>query len=167
MATHQQQVKNKPLSSLKGLALILGLVVALYCSTIILGAFQRRFGLSYNAASLLFWLFGGVLALLLLQDRVLSYRYTLSGTTLSLDRLYGPHMRHARDILFRMIEDCGDPEEMNKKYPGAHHEKYVCRQCDIPPLAILHVSDRKRYISVIQPDEVIRAALENRQGARK
>ncbi len=167
MANHQQDVKNKPLSSLAGLALIFGIVAVLYCSTVILGAFQRRFGLSYGTASTLVWLIGGAMALLVMYDRVLSYRYTLSGTTLSLDRLYGPHMRHARDILFRMIEDCGDPEAMKQKYPGAHHERYVRRQCDLPELAIVHIADRKRYISVIQPDDAIRSALENRANAKK
>lgn len=166
MSAHQQQVKNKPLSNLAGIGLIAGIVVFLYCLTHILGAFQRRFGLSYNAAVALVWIFGALIAFAVLHDRVLSYRYTLNGTTLSLDRLYGPHMRHARDILFRRIEDFGDPEEMKKKYPGSHHERYTQRQCELPPMAIVHIADNKRYISVIQPDEVIRSAIENRRSER-
>lgn len=167
MSIHQQSVKNKPLSNLAGLAIIVGIVALLYCVTIILRAFQNRFGLSYSSASVLLWVIGGAMAFVMVYDRVLSYRYTLNGTTLSLDRLYGQYIRHARDIMFRMIEDFGEPEEMKQKYPGAHHERFVRRQCNLPEMAIVHISDRKRYISVIQPDEAIRSAIENRANAKK
>lgn len=167
MANHTQQVKNKPLSSLAGILVIVGLLAFLYCLSVILNAFQSRFGMSYDAAVVSLWLIGGAIALLFMHDRVLKYTYTLEGSTLKLDRYYGRYMRHARDIMFRRIEEIGDPEAMKAKYPGSHHEKYVRRQCEIAPLAIVHISDNKRYISVIQPDDVLRSALENRPNKRK
>lgn len=167
MARHEQQVKNKPLSNLAGIIFIVALLVFLYCLGVIMHACQLRFGLSYDNAVVLIWVIGGALALLVMNDRVLSYRYTLEGSTLKLDRLYSRYTRHARDIMFRKIEDTGDPEAMKAKYPGSHIEKYVRRQCELPQLAIVHVYDRKRYISIIQPDDVIRTALENRANARK
>lgn len=167
MAKHVQQVKNKPLSNLAGIGLIVGLLAFLYCLTIILAAFQRRFGLSYDAAVITMWLIGGAIALLMMNDRALSYVYTLDGSTLQLDRYYGRYKRHARDIMFRKIEAIGDFDAMKAQYPGSHIEKYVRRQCDIAPLAIVHISDSKRYISVIQPDDSIRTALENRPDRRR
>lgn len=167
MAKYTQQVKNKPVSTLAGIGLIVGLLAFLYCLTVILNAFQSRFGLSYDAAVIILWLIGGGIALLLMNDRALSYVYTLEGSTLSLDRFYGRYKRHARDIMFRKIEETGDFDTMKAKYPGSHIEKYVRRQCDIAPLAIVHIYDSKRYISVIQPDETIRTALENRPNRRR
>ena len=162
MAHHQQLVENKNLSNLAGIGLIVGLLAFLYCLATILNALQRRFGLSYDVATVLLWGIGAAVALTMMHDRVLSYRYTLSGTTLRLDRFYGRYMRHARDIMFRRIENVGDVEEMKAKYPGSRIEKYVRRQCDLPQVAIVHVFDSRRIISVIQPDEVIMTALQNR-----
>ena len=167
MAKHVQQVKNKSLSSIVGIGVIVGLLVFLYCFSIILSALQRRFGLSYDMAVILLWVVGGAIALMMMNERVLSYVYMLDGTTLSLDRFYGRYKRHARDIMFRKIEETGDFDAMKAKYPGSHIEKYVRRQCEIEPLAIVHISDSKRYISVIQPDDVIRTALENRPDRRR
>lgn len=162
MANHEQLVKNKNLSNLKGIGLIVGLITFLYCFSVILNALQRTVGLSYDIAVVLLWGVGAAIALAMMHDRVLSYRYTLSGSTLRLDRLYGRYMRHARDIMFRKIENIGDPEAMKAKYPGSRIEKYVRRQCDIAPVAIVHIFDSRRIISIIQPDDVIRTALENR-----
>ena len=162
MAHHQQLVENKNLSNLAGIGLIVGLLAFLYCLATILNALQRRFGLSYDIATVLLWGIGAAVALTMMHDRVLSYRYTLSGTTLRLDRFYGRYMRHARDIMFRRIEAVGDVEAMKAKYPGSRIEKYVRRQCDLPQVAIVHVFDSRRIISVIQPDEVIMTALQNR-----
>lgn len=167
MAKHEQNVKNKPLSNLAGIGFIVALLVFMYCLGVIMHAFQLRFGLSYDAAVVLIWIIGGIIALLLMNDRVLSYRYTLDGSTLKLDRLYSRYIRHARDIMFRRIEEIGDPEAMKAKYPGSHIEKYVRRQCELPQLAIVHIYDSKRYISIIQPDDVIRTTLENRACARR
>lgn len=167
MANHVQTVKNKPLSNLIGIGVIVGLIVFFICLSTILNAFQLRFGLSYDAAVISLWVIGGGVALLMMHDRVLSYQYTLSGSTLSLERHYGRYKRHARDIMFRRIEEIGDAEAMKVKYPGSHIEKYIRRQCDIPPVALVHIYDHKRYISIIQPDEVILAALNNRPNARK
>ena len=162
MAHHQQLVENKNLSNLAGIGLIVGLLAFLYCLATILNALQRRFGLSYDIATVLLWGIGAAVALTMMHDRVLSYRYTLSGTTLRLDRFYGRYMRHARDIMFRRIEAVGDVEAMKAKYPGSRIEKYVRRQCDLPQVAVVHVFDSRRIISVIQPDEVILTALQNR-----
>lgn len=167
MANYEQHVKNKNLSSLAGIGVIVGLLAFLYCLVTILGALQRRFGLSYDAAVVTVWVAGAGIALAMMHDRVLFYRYTLSGSTLKLDRFYGRYMRHARDIMFRRIEDVGTPEEMKAKYPRARVEKYLRRQCDIAPVALVHVYDGRRYIAVIQPDETILSAIENRADARK
>lgn len=167
MARHIQQVKNKPLSSLVGIGLIVGLLAFLYCLTIILNAFQSRFGLSYDVSVVIVWLVGAAIALVMMNDRSLSYVYTLDGSTLQLDHYYSRYKRHARDIMFRKIEETGDFEAMKAKYPGSRIEKYVRRQCDIAPLAIVHIANNRRYISVIQPDDVIRAALENRPDRRR
>ena len=154
MANHQQLVENKNLSNLAGLGVIVGLLAFLYC--------QHRFGLSYDVAMVLLWGIGAAVALTMMHDRVLSYRYTLSGTTLRLDRFYGRYMRHARDIMFRRIENVGDVDAMKAKYPGARVEKYVRRQCELPQVAVVHIFDNRRIISVIQPDDVIMTALQNR-----
>lgn len=162
MAHHQQLVENKNLSNLAGIGLIVGLLAFLYCLATILNALQRRFGLSYDIATVLLWGIGAAVALTMMHDRVLSYRYTLSGSTLRLDRFYGRYMRHARDIMFRKIENVGDVDAMKTKYPGSHIEKYVRRQCDLPQVAVVHVFDNRRIISIIQPDDVILTALQNR-----
>lgn len=162
MAHHQQLVENKNLSNLAGIGLIVGLLAFLYCLATILNALQRRFGLSYDIATVLMWGIGAAVALTMMHDRVLSYRYTLSGSTLRLDRFYGRYMRHARDIMFRKIENVGDVDAMKAKYPGSHIEKYVRRQCDLPQVAVVHVFDNRRIISIIQPDDVILTALQNR-----
>lgn len=167
MANYEQHVKNKNLSSLAGIGLIVGLLAFLYCLAIIMNALQHRFGLSYDTAVVTVWVVGAAIALLMMNDRVLSYRYTLSGTTLKLDRLYGRYMRHARDIMFRKIVETGDPEAMKAKYPGSKIEKYVRRQCELPQVALVHIFDNRRYISIIQPDETIRAAIENRADAQR
>ena len=112
MAHHQQLVENKNLSNLAGIGLIVGLLAFLYCLATILNALQRRFGLSYDIATVLLWGIGAAVALTMMHDRVLSYRYTLSGSTLRLDRFYGRYMRHARDIMFRKIENVGDVDAM-------------------------------------------------------
>lgn len=167
MANYEQNVKNKPLSNLAGIALIVGLLAFLYCLVTILTALQHRFGLSYDAAVITMWVIGGCIALAMMHDRALYYRYTIAGTTLKLDRFYGRYMRHARDIMFRRIEDVGDPEAMKTKYPGARTEKYIRRQCDIKPVALVHIYDGKRYISILQADETILAAINNRADAKK
>lgn len=167
MANYEQNVKNGKLSNLAGIGLIVGLLVFLYCLVTILNAMQHRFGLSYDAAVITMWVVGGGIALAMMYDRVLFYRYTLSGSTLKLDRFYGRYMRHARDIMFRKIVDMGEPEAMKAKYPGSRIEKYVRRQCEIPQVALVHVYDGKRYIALIQPDETIRTAIENRPDAKK
>ena len=55
--------------------------------------------------------------------------------------------------------DCGTPEEMKRRFPGARVSRATRRQCPLAPLALAHDSGGRTAILVIQPDDALRAHL--------
>lgn len=158
----RQRLSNPKLKWWQGILLILGIVLALLIIQFAAAAYALYMG-GANArlyASAGFWVFGILLALLILRHFIMEYEYSLEGLILRVDRIYGRmRPRMAVQIVTRKIAFVGTPEDAQAKYPGAHPTNYTRGRTGIALLAIAHETARGVRLIHIQPDDALRARL--------
>ena len=113
-----------------------------------------------GVASLVFWAFGGFIALQLVRRFIMDYVYVIEGITFKICRIYakGKH-REALTIVTRTILAVGTPEEIEGKYPGSHPSTYTRSKAGIEVCAVAYGDDGKVKVIHIQPNEEIKAKL--------
>lgn len=160
---HIQKVQNQRLNALKGIGVVVGIFVAIYAVSIVTSLLTPAIG--SLAASIVFWAAGILIALWTMRRFILSYSYGLGSNVLRVAYAYGRYERVMTDIYFNNILNAGGLEDMRARYPGARVNRATRPGCAIPALAVAVRDNGATAIYLLQPDETIRAALE--ETARK
>jgi len=120
----KQIVAHKKIGALQGVLLVLGLVAVLLALNFACSALLSRL-IGYNAASLLFWILGALVAWQVLRVFIAKFVYEMDEDVLRISRKYGRKERFIEDIyLSRLLFD-GSPEEAKKRYSEARRVNAV------------------------------------------
>lgn len=154
----KQTVAHKKLSTLHGLALVAGLVIVLVLlNYLVLGVLATFIGNS--ASSIAFWLFGCLIAWVVLRVYVVKYSYELGEDVLQLTRSYGKRERFIENIYLRQLVFMGTPEEARKRWPNAKLVKAVRGGAEDPVIALAYKTSDGHRIALIQANDALKAEL--------
>ncbi len=159
---YRQNVHGEPLSGLKGILVVLGVLAAALLGSAFFTLLGKRIG---NAASIAFIAYCCLLAWFLLNYYIMGFVYAVGGGCLRICRTYGKRERFMCDVWLNMVQAYGEPEEVQKKFPDAKIEKAVKQRCELPVFAVAYKTDGKIAIMHIQPDDTMKEKL--LEGLRK
>jgi hypothetical protein len=158
----RQRLANPKLKWWQGILLILGIILILFAGQFAAAAYTFYSGFE-NApmqASVVFWIFGIILAVVVIRYFVMEYEYTLEGLAFRIDRIYGGmRPRMAVQVVTRKIRFVGTPEDAQAKYPGAHPSNYTRAKADIEVLVVAYEDKNGVRLLNIQPGDKMRARL--------
>lgn len=155
---HLQQIRNAKLSTLKGIAVVLALVAVILLISVVTDLLTPLIG--DLAAAILFWGAGIAVALWTMRRYILTYTYALGPNVLRISFAYGRYERIMTDLYLNNILNAGSLEDMRARYPNARVNRATRPACSIPTLAVAARDNDKPAIFLLQPDEIIRAKLE-------
>ena len=153
---YRQEVKGKPLSGFKGILVVFGVLAAAMLGSAFFTLLEKRIG---NAASIGFIVYCCLLAWFLLTYYIMGFVYAIGGGCLRICRTYGKRERFMCDVWLNTVQAYGNPEDVQKKFPGARLEKALKPRCEIPVFALAYKSDDKTVILHIQPDDKMKEQL--------
>lgn len=160
---HLHKVRNRPLTTLKGIGVVLALVGVILLDSLITGLLIPWTG--ELVCAILFWGIGILVALWTMRRYVLTYSYGLGPNLLRVAFAYGRWERVMSDIYFNNILNAGSLEDMRARYPDARVNRATRPGCEIPSLAVAARDNGVTAIYLLQPDDIIREKLE--ETARK
>lgn len=155
---HLQKVQNRKLSALKGLGVVAGIFAALVVLTLLTQVLSAL--VSELAGSVIFWVGGIAIALWTMRRFILTYTYALGTNMIRIAYAYGRYERVMVDLYFNNILNAGTLDEMRDRYPSARVNRATRPACDLEPLAVAARDNGATAIFLLQPDSVIREALE-------
>lgn len=163
----KQIVGHKRLNTISGLALIFGMVAALIMiNYFVIDQIAARVGAT--AASIGFWVIGGLLAWLVLRVFIVTYSYEIGGGVLRLCRHYGKRERFIEDIYLNRIEFVGTPEEAKERFPNAKTVSAVHGSEKLPVTAVVYkTADGLRIARLQANDELKRMLVEQVKANKK
>lgn len=154
----KQIVAHKKLSTLHGLLLVAGLVVALVLMNyLVLGLLSTRIG--NGASSIAFWVLGGLIAWAVLRIYIVKYFYLLDDEVLQINRAYGKRERHIENVYLHQMVFIGNPQEAQKRYPNAAKVRAIHAKGENLTVAVVHRVSQGHRMLLFQPNEEILAAL--------
>ena len=154
----KQVVEHKKLGVLQGILLIVGLVaVLLILNYLCLYYLSALVG--YQPASLVFWLFGALIAWQMLRIYVVKYIYEMNADVLRLNRSYGKRPRHIEDIYLNRLLYVGDAEEAKRRYPKARKVSAMHGSVDLPVTAVVYKTANDTHMALIQANDALRQKL--------
>lgn len=155
---HIQKVQSPRLSVLKGIGAVTGIIAVIFAASVITSLLVPLIG--SMGATIIFWAVGVLAALWTMRRFVLSFSYGLGPNVLRVAYAYGRYERVMTDIYFNNILNAGSLEDMRARYPNARVNRATRPACSIPELAVAARDNGVPAIYLLQPDDVIRAAIE-------
>lgn len=155
---HIQKVRSPKLNALKGVGVVLGIFAAIFVVSIVTELLTPLIG--GIASAVVFWGVGALIALWTMRRFILSYTYGLGPNVLRIAFSYGRYERVMTDIYFNNILNAGALDDMRARYPDARVNRAALPACTIPTLAVAVRDNGKSAIYLLQPDDTIRAKLE-------
>lgn len=155
---HLQQIRNAKMSALKGIGVVLALLAVILLVSVVTELITPLVG--SLAATILFWGAGIAVALWTMRRFVLTYTYALGPNVLRISFAYGRYERIMTDLYLNNILNAGSLDDMRARYPNARVNRATRPACSIPALAVAARDNGKPAIFLLQPDDTIRAALE-------
>jgi len=158
----RQRLSNPKLKWWQGVLLIIGIIVVLMLGELfgatMVYVFKGEY--TYTICSVGFWIFGGAVAIAVVRSFILEYEYTLTGSTLRIERVYNTGKpRFACDVLLRNVRAYGTLAEVEKKYPSAPRDTYLRGRNPLPELSLAYSVEGKMRIVRIQPNDEMREKL--------
>lgn len=154
----KQTVGHPRLKPLAGFGLVLGLVAALVLiNYLVIDFLAARVGAT--AASIAFWVIGGLLAWLVLRVYIVTYSYEVGANTLRLCRHYGKRERFIEDVYLNQIRFVGTPEEAKAKFPKAKTVSAVHGREKLSVTAIAYQTADGMRIARIQANDEMKKLL--------
>ena len=154
----KQIVEHRKLTPLKGALVIVGLLAVLIALNYLSGAVLARW-IGANPAALVFWLLGAVVAWQVLRVYIVRYSYEASDTLLRLNRAYGKRERHIEDIYYTQMLFVGDPQQAQKKFPGARKLRVLHAGNALPATAVVYKNPSGLRMALIQADDALKKCL--------
>lgn len=162
----KQVVGHKKLNDFAGIALVLGLVaVLILLNYLVIDLLAARIGAT--AASIGFWVLGGLLAWLVLRVYIVTYTYETGAGVLRLCRHYGKRERFIEDIYLNQIEFVGTEEEAKAKYPRTKTVSAVHGSDKTPVTAVAYKTADSVRIARIQANDELKGLLVDQVKANK
>ena len=155
---HQQKIRSPRLNILQGIGAVLGILLVIFAASVITSMLIPLIG--NTAATILFWVIGVGTALWTMRRFILSYTYVLGPNLLRISFAYGRYERVMNDLYFNNILNAGSLADMRARYPSARINRATRPACPFHELALAVRDDGQPAIYLLQPDETIRAALE-------
>lgn len=149
----EQRLQNRQPDALRGIGVVLGAALAAAAGSALCTRLEPLIG---TLSSALFIAYGCAIAWFLLYWFAMSFVYTSNADCLRLCRAYGKRERFIADIWFNQVAAYGTPDEMKRRFPGAHVTRATRRQCAFEPLALAYRAEGKTRIAVLQPDDAMR-----------
>ena len=163
--TMKQIVSNPPLKWWQGMLAITALVLLLSGAQFFaaLISYMAGGGAAYTAASVSYWLFGGVVAFLFIRAFIMKYQYSVEGLSFNIERLYGRMKpRLAVSIITRKIVDIDTVKAIAEKYPNLqHYTSYTKKHCDIEVKCLVYDAGGGYKMIRFQPDEELESELKH------
>jgi len=161
----KQIVAHKKIGVLQGILIVLGLFALLLFINYVAIAFLARY-LGYTAASLGFWILGGLVAWQVLRVYIVSFVYELGEDVLRLSRKYGKRERFIEDIYLNNLVYVGAPAEAKKRHPQARKVGAVHVGCKESVTAVVYRTSSGMRVAHIQANDELRAKLVARAKGR-
>lgn len=154
----KQIVAHKKLGILQGILIVLGLVALLLLINYVAIALLARF-LGYTAATLGFWILGGLVAWQVLRVYIVSFVYWLDEDVLRLSRKYGKRERFIEDIYLNNLLFVGSFDEAKKRYPQAKKVSAVHAGTKAPVTAVVYQTSSGMRVALLQANDGLKARL--------
>lgn len=152
----RQRIQNRQPNALQGLGLVALVALCVLAGSALFSRLEGRLG---ALSSALFIAYGCAIAWFLMNWFTMSFVYTANADCLRVCRAYGKRERFVTDVWLNQVLACGTPDEMKRRYPGAHVGRATRPQCPLEPLALAYRDSARTAILVIQPDAPMRAHL--------
>ena len=154
----KQIVAHKKLGAVQGGLIVLGLFALLLLINYVAIALLAKF-LGYTAASLGFWILGGLVAWQVLRVYIVSFVYDMDSNVLRLSRKYGKRERFIEDIYLNNLLYIGSYDEVKKRYPQAKKVSAVHAGVKDSITAIVYQTSSGVRIARIQASPELRNML--------
>lgn len=163
---YQQIVQGKKISPLMGIIWVVGIVAALMLTSILSQLIARIFAFEY--ASLLGWGVAALLAVWLMQSRIMEYRYTLSQGRLYLERKFGEHTKVLQQIELCDIAQLGPADELLPRFKKMGPVNNLCLKANpLPRMLLVYRLQGLTKMALIQPDEELTRLIREHMGFPK
>ena len=153
----QKEVFNKT-----GIVIVAASLAALYLDSM-LAQLLSSAGFSPLFTTTLFWGIGGIVAVIVYYNFVIRYLYTVDGVKLTVERVYHKKPRPMAELMKREILFIGTKEEAVKKHGKLKTFKAIRKTNENRPVAIVYKRAGEKQMLIIQPNEEILKALQNRE----
>ena len=155
----QQVVKSKQTSPLMGVLLILGMVAGLLVASFLGSLLNLLFHTNWCAS--IVWLLTALLAVHIMRDRIMEYRYTVANGRFYLERTFGEH--YSKVLLNLPLMDIlaqGELESLKAAHPEIKFTRRAwLKACPLPKTAYIYRKDGALEFLVAQPDPEMKAAI--------
>ena len=154
----KQIVGHRKIGPLKGILLILGLVAGLMVLNLICLLYLSAL-VGFQAAVMVFWVIGALIALQMLRVFVMKYEYELNADVLRLNRSYGKRPRHIEDIYLNRLLFVGTVEEAKQRYPKARKVNAMHGSVGLPVTAVVYKTADSIHAAHIQANDALKQRL--------
>ena len=154
----KQVVEHKKLGVLRGILLIVGLVAVLIVLNYLCLYYLSAL-IGWQPASLVFWIFGAVIAWQMLRVYAMKYEYEMNADVLRLNRSYGKRPRHIEDIYLNRLLFVGGEAEARQRYPKARRVIAKHNGVDLPVTAVVYKTSDDTHMALIQANDELKARL--------
>ena len=158
----EQRVSGPKLQGIRGVLLIAIVALAVFLGSAFFDFLGRYIG---NTSSLLFIVYGILIAWLLMDYYVQGFIYTCQNGCIRVCRTYGKRERHLTDIWLNGVKAFGAPEEMKARFPEAKAQRATKRNCSLKTVAVVYNDAGQTAMLLMQPDaplmDVLSGALKH------
>lgn len=147
-----QVIKSKPISSLMGAVLVIGITVGLMLAS----ALSRALSTVVPGfwPQLMVWLLAALIVFYLMRTRIIEYHYTISGSNFYIERTYGIRSKILLNVPLMDIVAFGNEDELRKARPNLGRSLNAClKGCTLPEKAIVYRQKGELFLVRLQPDE--------------
>lgn len=159
--TKTQLIGQKEVSSKTGIIVVAASLAALYLDALLVNLLSS-IGLPALVTDIVFWGIGGGIAALVYYNFAMRYLYTADGVKLIVERIYHRKPRPMVSIMKRDILFTGTREEAEKKHGKLKTHKAIRRTNANKPVAVVYKCAGEKQMLIIQPNEEILKAIEER-----
>ena len=147
---YQHTVRNRPLSTLKGI----GVVALLLAAVMVDSLLGRLLALVAGelVRQLVFWAVGVLLALWTMRRFVLSYSYAMNANLLRITHAYGRYQRPMAELYLNNLLNAGTLQDLRQRYPDAPVRRATRPDCPLETLATAWRNNGRTEIFLLQPD---------------
>jgi len=156
-----QLVGQKEVSGKTGILVVVLSLAAVYLDALLVNLLISV-GLPALVTDIVFWGIGGLIAVIVYDNFVIRYLYTVDGVKLTVERVYHKKPRLMTEIMKREILFVGTQEEAVKRHGKLKTHKAIRKTNINKPVAIVYKRAGEKQMLMIQPNEEILEAIKEK-----